>query len=364
MHEQVSFSNYSIGEAVYEDVVSLCRPVGQRVALIVGDHGFPALKDKLMPVLDKAGFITGEPIHYGGIASHEAVDRLAGLETVRAADMIFGIGGGHVLDTAKCLADRLAKPVFTFPTIASNCAAATAVSIMYWPDGRVAGPAFLKEAPRHVFIDEEVLLQAPRIYIYAGIGDTYAKYYEVTINCRQEALNFPLSLGEHISGACASAMQAHAVGAMQAVDEGRLNDDFRQTVLTILITTAMVSILVTLDHSPDYNSGLAHAIYYALTGVKDFDHEAHPHGEVVGFGVTVLLLVDRWREAYQDVMALNKALGYPVVPEDLGLTMADIRAIYPAILQASDIRHNPYPITEDMLEKAFAALYDEKREEK
>lgn len=363
MHEQVTFSNYSIGSGVYEDVVRICAPYGKRIALVVGDHGFPALEDRLVPVLSKAGFITEAPLHYGGVASYENVQRLEALSTVQNADMIFGIGGGHVLDTAKCLANRVNKPVFTFPTIGSNCAAATSVSIMYKPDGSVVGPDFLQEAPRHVFIDEEVLLAAPPIYLYAGIGDTYAKYYEVTLNCRDVHLNYPLALGEHISGACASAMQAHAVGAMQAVEAGRLNDDFRQTVLTIIITTAMVSILVTLDHSPDYNSGLAHAIYYALTGVAGFDHEAHPHGEVVGFGVTVALLVDRWRQAFTEVMTLNKTLGYPMVPEDLGLSMADMRRIYPAILEAADVRHYPYEITEDMLDDAFTALYTYEKEE-
>ena len=37
MHEQVTFSNYSIGSGVYEDVVRICAPYGKRIALIVGD---------------------------------------------------------------------------------------------------------------------------------------------------------------------------------------------------------------------------------------------------------------------------------------------------------------------------------------
>ncbi len=45
--------------------------------------------------------------------------------------MVFGVGGGKALDTAKCLCITDDKPVFTFPTIASNCAACTSVSIIY-----------------------------------------------------------------------------------------------------------------------------------------------------------------------------------------------------------------------------------------
>ena len=49
--------------------------------------------------------------------------------------MVFGVGGGKALDTVKCLCITDDKPVFTFPTIASNCAACTSVSIMYNSDG-------------------------------------------------------------------------------------------------------------------------------------------------------------------------------------------------------------------------------------
>ncbi len=45
--------------------------------------------------------------------------------------MVFGVGGGKALDTVKCLCITDDKPIFTFPTIASNCAACTSVSIIY-----------------------------------------------------------------------------------------------------------------------------------------------------------------------------------------------------------------------------------------
>ena len=47
---------------------------------------------------------------------------------VQQADMIFAIGGGKSTDTGKCLGKLKAVnkiPVFSFPTIASNCSACT-----------------------------------------------------------------------------------------------------------------------------------------------------------------------------------------------------------------------------------------------
>lgn len=34
----------------------------------------------------------------------------------------------------------------------------------------------------HAFIDTEIIAKAPCQYMWAGIGDTYAKYYEATIS--------------------------------------------------------------------------------------------------------------------------------------------------------------------------------------
>ena len=42
-------------------------------------------------------------------------------ESVQAAEILFAVGGGRVCDTVKVVGEKLAKPVFTFPTIGSNC---------------------------------------------------------------------------------------------------------------------------------------------------------------------------------------------------------------------------------------------------
>ena len=67
---------------------------------------------------------------------------LCHLKTVRNADMLFAIGGGKATDTVKTLADMTGKPVFTFPTIASNCSSCTSVSIMYKNNGIFLKPHF------------------------------------------------------------------------------------------------------------------------------------------------------------------------------------------------------------------------------
>ena len=49
---------------------------------------------------------------------------------------------------------------------------------MYNEDGSFKEIVQLHEPPAHCFIDTQVIAEAPEMYLWAGIGDTIAKYYE------------------------------------------------------------------------------------------------------------------------------------------------------------------------------------------
>ncbi|MCB6575167.1 iron-containing alcohol dehydrogenase, partial [Phascolarctobacterium faecium] len=69
----------------------------------------------------------------------EHVDRLLKEKAVQDADLVFGVGGGRAIDTGKVVADKADKAFFAFPTLASNCAPSTAISVMYKEDKSFAG---------------------------------------------------------------------------------------------------------------------------------------------------------------------------------------------------------------------------------
>ena len=145
-----------------------------------------AVKDKLCKAIIDSDIEISDFIWYGGEASYENVENLMSLEAVRNADMLFAIGGGKATDTVKTLADMTGKPVFTFPTIASNCSSCTSVSIMYKNNGIFLKPHFFANPPAHAFIDTEIIADSPKRYMWAGIGDTYAKHFESSISSRDE----------------------------------------------------------------------------------------------------------------------------------------------------------------------------------
>lgn len=347
--------NYSIGEDCYDKIPMFCEKYGTKAIVIGGERAMSAAKPYITAAVEGSKISIIDFIHYGGEASYENVERLMADERVESAEMIFAVGGGKAIDTCKCLGDKIGLPVFTFPTIASNCSCCTSVSIMYRPDGTFIEPYFFLQPPVHAFINTRIMCEAPYKYLWAGMGDTYAKFYECTISARGERLEHYTGFGVNMSGMCVEPIMTYGEKALEDNKKHICSHEFKETVLTVTAACALVSIYLTRDHTPDYNSGLAHAIFYTLTSVKNIE-ENHLHGEVVGFGVLVCLLVDGQREEFEKIYKFNKSVGLPTSLSDIEITREQMEGLIPRIPQMPDIRHNPYTVTEDMLRAAFDEL--------
>ncbi|MGC3164688.1 glycerol dehydrogenase, partial [Enterococcus faecium] len=70
---------------------------------------------------------------------------------------------------------KLAKPVFTFPTIGSNSTPVTGVCVFYNEEGVMDGLFFPSKQPVHTFIDTAIIAEAPVKYLWAGIVDGLSK---------------------------------------------------------------------------------------------------------------------------------------------------------------------------------------------
>ena len=349
------FPNYSVGETAYQKIPKICRPYGKTAIAIGGRHALCAAKPHILSAIQNSEIQIIDFLWYGGEASYENVCFLEQQAAVQQADMIFAIGGGKALDTGKCLGTRLHKPIFTFPTIASTCAAVTTVAIMYHPDGSFREPFFFLQPPVHAFLHTGILASAPSQYFWAGLGDTYAKYYETTVSSRGEQLEHYNALGVQISRQCLEPLLIYGEQAMQDSKQQIASKSFEQAILAIIVTTGLVSILVTREHTADYNSGLAHAIFYAMTTIPDFE-KTHLHGAVVGFGVLLLLLCDGQKEEFERIYQFHQKVHLPTSLTELQITEEQMEQLYSIIPLQKDVAHYPYSITVPMLQKAFSDL--------
>lgn len=352
---EVHLPSYSIGDKIYEKIGPVCESYGKKVLVIGGRKALAAAYDKIAAYVAQTNLeIIGTEI-YGENCTYATVERLRALPLYQEADMVFGVGGGKALDTVKCLCIPDDKPVFSFPTIASNCAATTSVSILYNEDGTFLKPHFFIRPVMHAFIDTQIIAQAPSKYMWAGIGDTYAKYYEALISSRDERLEHFTAVGVAVSQMCRDPLLLYSAQALEDHKQGLCTYAVEQVVLAIVVTTGIASIFLTKDYTPDYNSGLAHAIFYALTAYPVIE-ERHLHGEVVAFGILIALLVDGQKEEFEKIYELNKSIGLPTRLSDIEIAPAQWEECLDRIPTMSDVAHYPYKVTRPMLENAMKTL--------
>lgn len=346
---------YTVGPEAYNSIAQYTRLYGTKAVVIGGEKAIRASKEKMLAAIKHTEIDILAFVPFGKECTFETAKRLEENEEIRRADMIFAVGGGKAIDTAKLVSLDLKKPYFAFPTIASNCAAASAVSIVYKEDGSFAAFVHFLEAAKHVFIDTDIIARAPGEYLWAGIGDTYAKYYEVSISARGESLPHYMAMGVNMSKMCMETLIEHGAQALKDNEAGEASFALEQAALAIIITTGWVSMLVARDHTMDYNGGVAHAFFYGLCNLPGFD-EDHLHGVVVSFGVLVLLLIDGREEECNKLIAFNKTVGLPVCLSDIGVTLEQVAACASAMTEDEDVEHYPYKVTEEQILEAVKKL--------
>ena len=346
---------YTVGVDAYNKIGEYTGLYGKCAVVIGGKKAMAAAEKKLRAASASNGPEITDFVWFGRECTFETAEKLARLSSVREADMIFAVGGGKAIDTCKLVSIKLNKPFFTFPTIASNCAAASSLSIVYNEDGSFCDFVHFLHSARHVFIDTEIIAEAPERYLWAGIGDTYAKYYEVSISARGEQLEHYKAMGVNLSRMCMETLIQHGEQALYENKNRTPGYHLEQATLAIIITTGWVSMLVARDHSMDYNGGIAHAFFYGLCNIPGFD-ENHIHGVVVGFGVLLLLMIDGDEEECHRLMKFNRRVGLPVCLRDIGVTLDQVKACAESMTKDEDVRHYPYKVTEEMIIEAASKL--------
>lgn len=352
---EMNLPSYSIGNQVYEKIGKICRPYGTKAVIIGGKKAMHAASEKIKKSAAEGGIDIIDALWFGTDCTYGNIERLRAERAYAEADMVFAVGGGKAMDTCKCLCTQDDKPVFTFPTIASNCSGCTTVSVMYNDDGTFLKPHFYLNPPNHAFIDTQILAEAPERYLWAGIGDTYTKYYESTISSRNEQLQHFTALGVNVSRMCLDPLVQYGPKGLDDNRKHSATYEFEQTVLAVIVTTAIASIFLTRDFTPDYNSGLAHAVFYALTTYPVIEHE-HLHGEVVSFGALLALICDGQLEEFEKIFRLNKSLGLPTSLSDIGISSEEFDEAIDRIPDLGDLAHYPYRVTRPMLEDALQVL--------
>ncbi|MDD3224174.1 MAG: iron-containing alcohol dehydrogenase family protein [Clostridium sp.] len=347
----VFLPNYSVGEDVYKKVPEICEPYGKKAVVVGGKTAMAKAKEALLEGVKGSNIEIVDFVWFGGDSSYENVEMLKKNPVVANADMIFAVGGGRSVDTSKVMCDETGQPVFVFPTIASNCAPVTAVAVIYDANHVFKGLHFTKKSAEHCFINTKIISEAPNDFFWAGIGDALSKEYECTISSRNDELDHSNLLGVEVSRNCVEPLLRYGKKAYEDVKENRVSFELEQVALNIIVTTGLVSVFV----KNDYNSCLAHSVYYGTTALENKGKE-HLHGEVVSYGVLVLLTCDKQYKERDRVYKFNKSLGLPTCLADLDVEEKDLDTVLDKVMETGDIKHVPYEMTREMIYNAMMDL--------
>lgn len=346
------FPSYTIGADAYDAIPDICGYFGKTAVIVGGEKARKAAEPAIRKACEGHIDIIGSYL-YGHNCTFENAKKISEIPDVQKADMIFAVGGGRACDTVKMAAEYLKKPLFTFPTLASNCAPVTKVCAVYHEDNSFDKVWYRSRPAFHTFINSDVILHAPREYFWAGIGDALSKQYEVLFSARGDEgkeLDYQLSLGVQMAGNCSDELLRYGVRAMKAYDEGNITEDFERVIQLIICTTGLVSNC--LVH--DYNSSLGHAIY---NGHTELPHDKeYLHGAVVCYGVLVLLTLDKQFKARDQMYQFCKDIDLPHKLADIGESVDTIDQLVDHAVNKPDLDKVAYPITKDMLKQAILDL--------
>ncbi|WP_058911743.1 oxidoreductase [Entomohabitans teleogrylli] len=286
--------------------------------------------------------------------SESEIARLAG---IAGADrqVVIGLGGGAVLDTAKALARHLRLPLVAIPTIAATCAAWTPLSVWYSDAGQALHYEIFNDANHLVLVEPEIILRAPAEYLLAGIGDTLAKWYEaVELAPQPETLPLTVRLGLDAALAIRDVLLDSSAAALDDQRNGVLSQPFRDVVDAIIAGGGMVGGL-----GERYTRvAAAHAVHNGLTVLPQT--AKYLHGTKVAYGILVQAALLGQQETLRQLVSAYQRFNLPTSLAELEVDIHNqdqLDKVIAHTLRPSESIHTlTVPVTPQALREAFFSV--------
>lgn len=291
---------------------------------------------------------------FHGECSYNEIHRIEKIVKEKECDLVIGIGGGKIFDTAKAVAYYQKTPVIICPTIASTDAPCSALSVIYSDAGVFEEYLFLPSNPNIVLLDTEIIAKSPVRLTMAGIGDALATYFEARACVESEATT--CANGKATSAAfalaelCLNTLLEEGYKAKVALEAGALTPAVEKIVEANTLLSGI-----------GFEScGLAgaHAIHNGLTVLEEC-HSMY-HGEKVAFGTIVQLVLENVpMDELEEIIEFCISVDLPVTLKQLGvkkITEEKIRKVAELACAESDTLHNmPFEVTVESTYNAILA---------
>jgi glycerol dehydrogenase len=328
----------------------------QRAAVLITARGEQRQGARLLHSLRSA---QNDPIfiNFGGESSQAEVERVVAClqAATPVVDCIVAVGGGKCIDAGKSVAYRLGVPVVVCPSLASNDAPCSALSIMYTPKGVYSGVEFFPHSPSLVAVDTQIVAEAPVRYLVAGMGDAMATWYEARTcyqnpQARSVIGTRPTLAASALGELCAKTLYADGIAAKQAVQ----NQAVTEALERIIEANTLLSGI-------GFESGglaVAHSVAQGFTVIPAI-HDQYLHGEMVAMGLLTQLMLENSPAEARQVAEFFAQVGLPVHLGQLSLSPqseAELAAVIAAALAFPFVTNEPFAVTaETLLEASLQA---------
>lgn len=271
-------------------------------------------------------------------------------------DCLIVMGGGKCVDAGKCIAYRLDVPVVIVPTLASNDAPCSALSVLYTPDGVSANTEFFPESPVLVVVDTGVVANASQRYLVSGMGDAMATWYEARACLSNPKARTPVGARPTLASCamgeiCAHTLYDHGLAASVSVAAGRVDD-----------AVEMVVEANTLLSGIGFESGglaVAHSIALTYTQIKVV-HDNYLHGEMIAMGTLAQLMMEKSDDAKRAAEFFAR-VGLPIHLGQLSMSTHDKEDIDTLVegTMANGMVHNmPLKVTKELMRSSILEAHE------
>jgi glycerol dehydrogenase len=333
--------------------LSLMR--AKRVALLMSERGSRNEGGQLLDGLRSASIEPVVGIFRGECSIEEITAHVEALSKERI-DCVIAAGGGKCIDTGKGVAFRLGTPVVIVPTLASNDAPCSALSVLYSPAGICTGAEFYPNSPAFVVVDTGIIAAAPERYLVAGMGDAMATWYEARVCLLNQAAVTtvgarPTLASCAIGEVCAQTLFKEGCAAAAAVVANTVNESLE----TVVEANTLLSGL-------GFESGglaVAHAVAQSYTAIPQV-HANYLHGEMVAMGTLAQLMMESRPDEAARVAEFFAAVGLPVHLGQLSLDAGDesaLEVVSESTLAFPFTANMPMPVTAELVRSAILAAH-------
>jgi glycerol dehydrogenase len=302
------------------------------------------------------GYAPVFPEKFGGECCDTEIDRIAALAGETNCEVIVGMGGGKVIDTAKAAASKLGKSLIIVPTVASSDAPCSAVSVIYTPEGVFDRPMGHRGNPDVVLVDTKIIVESPVRFLVAGMGDALSTWFEAE-SCkvkRADNMTFSDDVGSmtayHLAELCYKTLIEYGLAAKK--------DCEARSVTPALEYIIEANTLLSGLGFESCGLASAHGIQIGFTALKET--EKYLHGEIVAFGTQAsLFLTDKKNDIIDEVYTFCESVGLPTTLAEIGLPNipdSDLEKVAGVTMDKDNPIHNELvPVSQETIIAAIKA---------